>query len=324
MHIDKTIPRVSRATVNRLLLVVILFSSLVLAAACNPTNTSPTTTPTTPPTTSEPTTEPSSTPSTTPGPGQVSPTGELKVHFIDVGQGDAILIDLEDTEILIDGGDRSPGVTGYLDQYVDGPLEVMVATHPHADHIGGLIAVLDAFEVDQIWHNGDTSDSKTYSDFMSGVSAEGAEVHIARLHDVIKAGDLELYVHHPANLEGSTNNNSIVLHLAYGGIDFLFTGDAEQEAEAEMLALDSLPVPEVEILKVGHHGSRTASSADFLAVTSPEVAIYMAGVDNSYGHPHAETIAALNAIGARIYGTDVNGTIIVTTDGETYLVNTER
>jgi competence protein ComEC len=324
MHIDKMIPRVSKATVNRLLLVVILFSSLVLAAACNPTSTSPTTTPTTPPTTSEPTAEPSPTPSTTPSPEPASPAGELKVHFIDVGQGDAILIDLEDTEILIDGGDRSPGVTGYLDQYVDGPLEVMVATHPHADHIGGLIAVLDAFEVGQVWHNGDTSDSKTYSDFMSGVSAEGAEVHIARLHDVIKAGDLELYVHHPANLEGSTNNNSIVLHLAYGDIDFLFTGDAEQDAEAEMLALDSLPVPEVEILKVGHHGSRTASSADFLAVTSPEVAIYMAGVDNSYGHPHAETIAALNAIGAQIYGTDVNGTIIVTTDGETYLVNTER
>jgi len=324
MHIDRMIPRVSRATVNRLLLVVILFSSLVLAVACNPANTSPTTTPATPPPTSEPTVEPTPTPPTTPTPGPVSPTGELKVHFIDVGQGDAILIDLEDTEILIDGGDRSPGVTGYLDQYVDGPLEVMVATHPHADHIGGLIAVLDAFEVDQVWHNGDTSDSKTYSDFMSGVSAEGAEVHIARLHDVIKAGDLELYVHHPANLEGSTNNNSIVLHLAYGDIDFLFTGDAEQEAEAEMLALDSLPVPEVEILKVGHHGSRTASSADFLAVTSPEVAIYMAGVDNSYGHPHAETIAALNAIGAQIYGTDVNGTIIVTADGETYLVNTER
>jgi len=324
MHIDRMIPRVSRATVNRLLLVVILFSSLVLAVACNPANTSPTTTPATPPPTSEPTVEPTPTPPTTPTPGPVSPTGELKVHFIDVGQGDAILIDLEDTEILIDGGDRSPGVTGYLDQYVDGPLEVMVATHPHADHIGGLIAVLDAFEVDQVWHNGDTSDSKTYSDFMSGVSAEGADVHIARLHDVIKAGDLELFVHHPADLSGSTNNNSIVLHLAYGDIDFLFTGDAEQEAEAEMLALSSLQLPEVEILKVGHHGSRTASSADFLAVTSPEVAIYMAGVDNSYGHPHAETITALNAIGAQIYGTDVNGTIIVTTDGETYLVNTER
>jgi len=309
---------------KRFLPIVVLIVVVILVAACNPTNTSLTTTPTTPSSTSEQTAEPSPTPSTTPSPEPTSPTGELKVHFIDVGQGDAILIDLEDTEILIDGGDRSPGVTGYLNQYVDGPLEVMVATHPHADHIGGLIAVLDAFEVDQVWHNGDTSDSKTYSDFMSGISAEGADVHIARLHDVIKAGDLELFVHHPADLSGSTNNNSIVLHLAYGDINFLFTGDAEQEAEAEMMALSSLQLPEVEILKVGHHGSRTASSADFLAVASPEVAIYMAGVDNSYGHPHAETIIALNAIGAKIYGTDVNGTIIVTTDGETYLVNTER
>jgi len=310
---------------KRFLLAVVLIIGVILVAACNPTNTQPITTPTTPTSISEPTDEPSPTPSPTTSPEPTNPpTGELKVHFIDVGQGDAILIDLQDTEILIDGGDRSPGVTRYLNQYIDGALEVMVATHPHADHIGGLIAVLNAFTVDQVWYNGDTSESKTYSDFMSGVNAEGAEVHTARLHDVIKAGDLELYVHHPANLKGSTNNNSIVLHLAYGDIDFLFTGDAEQEAEGHMMALSSVRLPEVEILKVGHHGSRTASSADFLGITSPEIAIYMAKVDNRYGHPHAETITALNQIGAKIYGTDVNGTIITTTDGRTYSVATER
>ena len=159
---------------------------------------------------------------------------------------------------------------------------------------------------------------------MSGVNNERAEVHIARLHDVIKSGGLELFVHHPANLDGSTNNNSIVLHLAYGDTDFLFTGDAEQEAEGHMMMLSSVRLPEVEILKVGHHGSRTASSADFLGITSPEVAVYMAKVDNSYGHPHAETITALNQIGAQIYGTDINGTISVTTDDQTYSVSTER
>ena len=111
--------------------------------------------------------------------------------------------------------------------------------------------------------------------------------------------------------------------LAYGDIDFLFTGDAEQEAESHMMMLSSVRLPEVEILKVGHHGSRTASSADFLAVASPEVAIYMAGVDNRYGHPHTETITALNQIGAQIYGTDISGIIIATTDGHTYSV-TER
>ncbi|MFC2068051.1 lamin tail domain-containing protein [Chloroflexota bacterium] len=189
---------------------------------------------------------------------------------------------------------------------------------PHADHIGGLIEVLGAFKVDQIWHNGDTSESKTYADFMDGVQSEGAEIHIARLHNTIEAGELKLFVHHPANLEGSTNNNSIVLHLAYGEIDFLFTGDAEKEAEGQMMELSSIRIPEVEILKVGHHGSKTASSLNFLGITSPEVAIYMAAEDNQYGHPHQETITALNDISAKIYGTDIHWNIVITTDGKDY------
>jgi beta-lactamase superfamily II metal-dependent hydrolase len=258
-----------------------------------------------------------------PTPGSTAST-ELQVHFIDVGQGDAILIDFNDTEILIDGGDRAANVNDYLKDFVDGKLEVMIATHPHADHIGGLIGVLDTFEVEQIWQNGDTSDSRTCADFTAGVNAEGAAVSTARLHNVITAGPLNLFVHHPADLSGSTNNNSIVLHFAYGNIDFLFTGDAEQEAEEAMMSLSSVRIPEVEILKVGHHGSRTSSSTDFLAITSPDVAVYMAGSDNRYGHPHPETITALNELGITVYGTGVNGTIVVTTDGETYSLSTEK
>jgi competence protein ComEC len=223
--------------------------------------------------------------------------------------------------VLIDGGDRSPGVVEYLSESVNGALEVVVATHPHADHIGGLIAVLNTFEVQQVWYNGDTSTSQTYSDFMDAVQAEGAEVHTARRGDEIEAGGLTFTVLNPATLAGTANNNSIVLSLSYGEVDFLFTGDAEQEAEADMLAAGI--VPDVEILKVGHHGSRTASSASFLAAAHPEVAIYMAGVGNTYGHPHEETISALEAIGASIYGTDVNGTVVVSTNGETYNVQAE-
>jgi len=200
----------------------------------------------------------------------------------------------------------------------------MVATHPHADHIGGLIAVLDAFKVDQIWYNGDTSTSATYSTFMSKVKSEGAQEHIARLHNTIQTGALSFYVYNPATLGDDTNNNSIVLHLAYGTVDFLFMGDAQVEAEKSMMMLSSVHVPPAEILKVGHHGSHTSSSLDFLKVVRPETAVYMAGTGNTYGHPHQETLDKLAQIGAKVYGTDVNGTVNIATDGQQYTVKVEK
>lgn len=321
---------------KRLLLVVFILGVLISGiTGCTPTPESiPTPTPApapapmpSPAPTPAPTPIPTPTPAPTPAPTPVPPTittEELKVHFIDVGQGDSILIDLGSTEILIDGGGRSPGVIPYLNNYVDGAIEVMIATHPHADHIGGLIDVLSTYEVKEIWHNGDKSDSKTYADFINSIENEEAGVHVARLHDTIKVDGLSLFVHHPADLDGSTNNNSIVLHLAYGEMDFLFTGDAEREAEAKMMMLSSVRIPEVEILKVGHHGSRTASTKDFLAITSPEIAIYMAKEGNSYGHPHDETIESLHNIGTTIFGTDVPGDIVVVTDGKNYELQLEK
>ena len=265
-------------------------------------------------------------------------SGLLTVHFIDVGQGDAILVDLGDTEVLIDGGDRSPGVTAYLEDYVNGSLEVMIATHPHADHIGGLIEVLDDFDVEEIWLNGDTSTSKTYSDFITKVNAEGAEVYEATWRHTIVTRGLMVYVLNQLGLRfiavgglmfdvlnprgplvDDINNNSIVLMMSYCDTDFLFMGDAEEEAESSMIAAGALA--NIDILKVGHHGSRSSSSQAFLNIVRPEVAIYMAGEDNQYGHPHPETITALEAIGAEIYGTDVCGTIIVTTDGTDYTIS---
>lgn len=144
----------------------------------------------------------------------------------------------------------------------------MIATHPHADHIGGLIAILDAFDVDELWHNGDTSTSKTYDDFMDRVNAVGGEVIEARRGDTIVADGLTLDVLHPVEPLGEdANNNSIVLMLSYGDIDFLFTGDAEEEAEASMIAAGVLA--EIEILKVGHHGSHSSSSRAFLDIIQP-------------------------------------------------------
>jgi len=256
----------------------------------------------------------------------VQPTvvpGNLQIHFIDVGQGDAILIDLGTTEVLIDAGEKSPGVTDYIDDYIDGHLEAVVATHPHADHIGGLIEVLDEFDVDEVWISGYTSTSKTYTDFIHAANSEAGEVLIAERGDVITAGTLTLSILHPIEpLFDDANNNSIVLLLHYGAIDFIFTGDAEVEAEGNMISAGVLS--DIDILKVGHHCSRTASSAAFLSIIKPEVAIYTAAVGNTYGHPHAESLAALQSIGATIYGTDTLGTIVISTNGTSYTIQTEK
>ena len=265
----------------------------------------------------------------TPTPASENATSQsdevLKVHFIDVGQGDAILIDHGETEVLIDGGVSKSGVADYLNDHVDGALEVMVATHPHIDHIGGLIGVLETFEVEEIWLNGDSSGTKTYREFMSLVDAEGAAIHEAQLGDSIDMGSYALQVLNPAKLlPNSSNSNSIVLLLRYGDIDFLFAGDALIGAEEAMLSRRYFPLPEVEILKVGHHGSKSASSAPFLERVKPEVAIYMAEKDNESGYPHEETTYALGQIGADIYGTDVHGTIIVVTDGNKYTLQLEN
>ncbi len=241
---------------------------------------------------------------------------QLVVHFIDVGQGDAILIDYGTNEMLIDGG-RWGDCAAYVPSYIDGALEVMVATHPDADHIGGLDDILDIFDVENIWLNGDTASTQTYTDFMAKVNAEGAQVHQAQRGEQISLGDLTFDVLYPTLPLGSDKNeNSIVLELAFGQIDFLFTGDVESGGEASMLAAGL--IDDIDILKVSHHGSKYCSTANFLAAAQPEIAIYSAGANNTYGHPAPETITRLCDIGAIIYGTDVHGTIVVTTNGTTY------
>ena len=271
---------------------------------------------------------PPSTPVHTPPPTPTLTTTEgtlpqLQVHYIDVGQGDSILLDLGTTDVLIDGGDGHTDIVPYLQQYVHGDIEVMVATHSHSDHVGGLRAVLDAFKVDQVWTNGQGEDSLTYIDFAGKVNAENPDIEGARRGDTISAGSLTFKVLNPeASLPSDVNGNSIVLELDYGNVSFLFTGDAQKDSETSIIAAGE--VHHVDILKVGHHGSRTSSSEEFLNVVKPEVAIYMAGLGNIYGHPHPETISALQSVGAQIYGTDTCGTITVTTDGSSYTVTTAK
>jgi competence protein ComEC len=240
--------------------------------------------------------------------------GLLRVHFIDVGQGDAeLIVSPEGKLALIDGGEAGSGVLPYLRSLGVSKLDLVVATHPHADHIGGLVQVLKAFPVTEVVTNGQPTTTLTYEHFLDAIAGAKAEYVEVRRGDTIPFGGLTFQVLSPQSVTGpDLNNNSIVLRLVYGASSFLFTGDADQAAEASILSM-GLPV-QADILKVGHHGSRTASSPIFLRAVKPEIAVYSAGIGNTYGHPHPETLAALVAAGAQVYGTDVNGTVVVTAD----------
>lgn len=242
----------------------------------------------------------------------LSATDTLDVYFIDVGQGDAILIDYGTYELLIDGGADGSCIP-FLDEYVDGYLEFVVATHPHSDHIGGLDDVIRAFDVLEVITNGATAATNAYLGFSAAASTVRRPVTVSDRNDIIQLGDIELKVLHPHESTGDANEDSLVLLLTYGEIEFLFTGDIGKEGESELL--NSLCLTDIDILKVAHHGSRYSSSSDFLDVVLPELAIYSAGVGNQYGHPHNEALGRLSVAGALILGTDEYGTIRLSTDG---------
>jgi len=244
-------------------------------------------------------------------------SSSVTVHFIDVGQGDSILIDTGNRDVLIDGGPgmAGPTVLDYLGSLSIARIHLMVATHPHEDHIGGLVHVLDsATNVDEILINNETYASTTYTNFKN--LAKSHIITVAqRGQTFILAETVNLTVVNPVQpLEfASVNDNSIVVKLQVGNTSFLFTGDAEAEAEESML--DAGLDLQSDVLKVGHHGSRYATTQPFLDDVAPSYAIVSAGEGNPYGHPHEEAIQRLLVKGVTIYGTFHSGTIIASTDG---------
>ncbi len=264
-----------------------------------------------------------STPSPEPTPTTTEPSeepSEFEVYFIDIGQGDATLIRASNGEtLLIDGGRSKTRIRERLTNLGITDLDAILATHPDSDHIAGLVEVFDLYEVERFYWNGQVHDTQTYRDLMAAAEAEGAAITISRRGDTIPLGGLSLQVLHPSSLSGDSNIDSIVVLLSCGTVEILLTGDAEIASEEEMLAAAVLV--DIEILRVGHHGSRTSTSAAFLTATSPEIGVISAGLDNQYGHPHQEVVDRLTAAGVELWYTDISDyddTILLVSDCQTF------
>jgi len=249
--------------------------------------------------------------------------GTLKVHYIDVGQADSILIKTSDgTAVLIDGGNNpdGPNVVNYLKSQQVKELAAVIATHPHEDHIGGLDTVMKSFPVKAVYMPNISNTTKTYEEFVSAVTSSGAKRIQAKAGVTFDVPGLSGQFIAP-NGSGyeDLNNYSAVLRLTFGKITFLFTGDAEGISESEML--NTRQKVKADVLKVGHHGSSTSTSVAFLKAVSPKYSIICVGEGNDYGHPKASTLSKLSGAGVQVFRTDQDGTIVATSDGESVSFN---
>ena len=260
------------------------------------------------------------------------PDGTAEFHFIDIGQGDASLIMVDGKSILIDTGDRGSDdrerLTNYLKKMNVTQLEYFVATHPDADHIGSAEYVVKNYDIKNIILSPKTSTSATYENFISAIE-EKESINVInaqqKLGESIYVGELELKILGPIGDVEELNNNdaSVVIMARWGNTKVLLTGDAEEEAESK-LRVEYTTNLDCDVLKVGHHGSSSSSSNGFIKYVKPEYAIISCGVDNKYNHPHKETIDTFNHYETKIYRTDTQGSIVVSTDGEKITVKTEK
>ena len=239
---------------------------------------------------------------------------ELLIDFIDVGQADSILIRNQDQVMLIDAGTNEAGetVVNYLENLGITKIDYLIGTHPHEDHIGGLDDVINNFDIGQIYMPKIETTTKTFEDVLDAIENKNLTVTAPSKGDKIELGQAEgEFMTEPILDKDNLNVSSLVLRLEFGNTSYLFMGDAEEENE------ETISWPKTDVLKVGHHGSSTSSSESFLEQVQPKYAIIMAGKDNSYGLPTQETIDKLKNIGCEIYRTDEDGTIQMTSDGNT-------
>ena len=244
---------------------------------------------------------------------QEAPEGTLTVHYIDVGQGDSEFLELPTGEtMLIDAGTASEGqtVVSYVRSLGYSSIDYVVATHPHADHIGGMPAVFAAFDVGEVWAPETTHDTQVFESFLDAVDAEGLSINVATAGSQIASGnEMDIEVLSPADGASYSDLNdwSAVVLLTFGDESFLFAGDASASVVSAANAGD------IDVLKVGHHGSSTSTTVSLVNALSPDYAVISCGAGSSYGHPAESTLAALSSV--EVYRTDTDGTVIATSDG---------
>jgi competence protein ComEC len=254
-------------------------------------------------------------------------TGDLRAYFLDVGQGDSSVILFKDKVILIDAGEVDQGerVVRDLQKLGVTRIDLLVATHPHSDHIGGMQEVLRAFQVGRVLDSGMPSSSSLYEHFLETIDREKIPYMTAEPGQTIDIDpSLRILVLSPPRerIGDDLNTNSIVLRISYGTVNLLYTGDATTTAE-DVMEQAGYPL-DAQILKVGHHGSYSSGSAPFITRVRPELAVVSLAKDNPYGYPHREPLQRLQDGKTVIYRTDYNGTILVRSDGATYSVVTEN
>ncbi|NFO40095.1 MBL fold metallo-hydrolase [Clostridium botulinum] len=256
---------------------------------------------------------------------QVTSLNNMQIHYINVGQGDSELIQVDGKNILIDAGNNDSMAYNYLKKLGIKKLDYVMSTHPHSDHIGGMTQIINEFDIGEFYAPKVNHTTKTFENMIKALQGKGIKLTAPTPGDTLNVGNATLQFLAPnSSTYQDMNNYSIACKLKYGNTSYVFMGDAESLSEGEILA-KQLDIS-ADVLKLGHHGSHSSTSQAFLDKVNPRYAIVSCGKGNDYGHPHQETIDKLNVKNINILRTDVSGTIISTSDGNniSFNVNTSN
>lgn len=237
----------------------------------------------------------------------------IRVHFLDVGQGDSIFIEMPNKTMLIDAAESKYDeyITNYINNLGYQKIDYLVATHPHADHIGAMKYIVENFEIGSIYMPKAVTSSKTFENLLLAIKEKGLKIITAKPNEVIlKEENICAEIIAPTKEYSSLNNMSAVVKLTNNHNTFLFMGDAEKKSENDITANVSC-----DVIKLGHHGSSSSSSYDFIKKTNAKIAVISCGEGNIYNHPHIETLETMDDLGIEVYRTDISGTIIIESNG---------